>query len=303
MLMSAVDTYLAVRRTAGFELRLVEYYLRGFARFASAHGDTHVAAQTAIDWATIGASEADRYRRLTIVIRFARFMHAEDPRHEIPPADVFSGRRQRPIPYIFSDQEIQRVIACARQLGPTGSLRPHTYSTLFGLLAVTGMRTSEVRALQLGDITPDGLVIRESKFKKSRLVPLHQTTWEALNRYLNRRRRVAGDDPHLFVSCRGGKLSPTVVAETFHDVLQAAPIPDKPSGRRPRLMDLRHSFAVKALTLCPDDRDQVGQPMLALSTYLGHSKVESTFWYLESVPQLMANIARRCEAFVYGGAL
>jgi len=215
---------------------------------------------------------------------------------------VFSGRRQRPTPYIFSDKEIQRVIACARQLGPSGSLRPHTYSTLFGLLAVTGMRASEVRALKLSDITPDGLVIRESKYKKSRLVPLHLTSWAALRRYLDRRRQVAGHDPCLFVSRRAGKLSPTVLTETFQSVLQAAGIPDKPGERRPRLMDLRHSFAVKALVACPDNRDRVGQHMLALSTYLGHSKVESTFWYLESVPQLMANIARRCEAFVYGGA-
>ncbi len=303
MLMSAVDRYLAVRHAAGFQLKSIEYYLRDFARFATVRGDTHVVAQTAVDWASTAAAEAQRHNRLTTVIRFARFMHAENPHHEVPPEDVFCGRRQRPTPYIFSDEEIHRLMAYARQLGPPGTLRPHTYSTLFGLLAVTGIRASEARGLHLQDITPDGLVIRESKFKKSRLVPLHETTWDALTAYLDRRRHVAGHDPHLFVSCRSGKLSHTVVTETFHALLQAAGIHGKPEQRRPRLTDLRHSFAVKALLACPDDRDQVGRHMMALTTYMGHAKIESTFWYLESAPELMADIARRCERFVYGGAL
>lgn len=302
MLMSAVDRYLAVRRAAGFELKSIEYYLRDFACFAAGRGEARVVAQTAVDWATTAACEAQRHNRLATVIRFARFMHAEDPRHEVPPEDVFCGRRQRPPPYIFSDEEIQRLVAYAGQLGPPDTLRPHTYETLFGLLAVTGMRTSEARSLQWQDIAPDGLVIRESKFKKSRLVPLHETTWTVLRSYLARRRRVAGDDPHLLISRRGGKLSHTVVAQTFHAVLQAAGIHGKPGHRRPRLTDLRHSFAVKALRACPDNRDQVGQHMLALSTYLGHAKIEDTFWYLEGTPELMGDIARRCEAFLHGGA-
>lgn len=277
MLMPAVDRYLSVRRTAGFKLKPVEYYLRAFARFAATRGETHIVAQTAIDWAATAACEAQRHNRLTTVIRFAHFMHAETPLHEIPPEDVFCGQRQRPTPYIFSDEEIQRVVAYARQLNPPDALRPHTYSTLFGLLAVTGMRAAEARSLQWQDISSDGLIIRESKYKKSRLVPLHETTWTALTAYLERRRRIAGDDPHLFISRRGGKLSHTVVAETFHAVLQATKIDAKLGHRRLRLMDLRHSFAVKALMACPDNRDQVGQHMLALSTYLGHAKIEDTY--------------------------
>jgi len=127
-----------------------------------------------------------------MVIRFARFMHTEDPRHEIPPEGLFCGRRQRPRPYIFSDEEIQRLLMQARRLGPAGTLRPHTYTTLFGLLAVTGMRVAEARALHLDDITTDGLVVREAKFHKRRLLPLHASTEQALRRYLDRRLRVAG---------------------------------------------------------------------------------------------------------------
>lgn len=301
MLMPAVDAYLAVRRAIGFDLVPIERYLRQFARFAAARADTHVVAQTAIDWAATAASETERRCRLMAVIRFARFMQAEDPRHEIPSEDVFCRRRQRPTPYIFSEEELQRLVAHTQQLGPAGSLRPHTYSTLFGLLAATGMRVSEARALRLDDITTDGLRVRESKFKKSRLLPLHETAWAALERYLDRRRRVAGNCPYLFVTRRHDHLSRTVVTQTFHQVLQAAGIPSKPDKPRPRLTDLRHTFATRALETCPDDRDHVGQHMLALTTYMGHTCVASTYWYLESVPELMSDIARRCETFIYGG--
>lgn len=301
MLMTAVDTYVAVRRATGFQLKACEGYLRNFARFAAARGEQHVVTHTAIDWATTASSEAQRHHRLRTIVRFAQFMHAEDSRHEIPPAAVFCGRRQRPTPYIFSAEELQRLVVHARQLGPVGSLRPHTYSTLFGLLAATGMRPAEVRALQLSDITPDGLTIRESKFQKSRLLPLHETTWVALRSYVDRRRRVAGHNPYVFVSCRGRRLSHTVVAETFHAVVKAAGLPDAPGRPRPRLMDLRHTFAVRGLQTCPNAREHVGRQVLALTTYMGHAKVASTYWYLESTPELLADIAHRYEAFVTGG--
>lgn len=145
-------------------------------------------------------------------------------------------------------------------------------------------------------------MVREAKFHKQRLLALHASTEQALEQYLKRRLRIAGQDAHLFVSRRGGGLSHTVVAETFHEVLQAAGIPSTPEGTRPRLMDLRHSFAVKTLLDCPGERDHVGRNMLALTTYLGHAKVDSTYWYLESVPQLMTDIAGRCEAFLDGGS-
>jgi integrase/recombinase XerD len=167
MLMRAVDRYLAIRRAAGFALLPIERYLRHFAHFATACGDTYVVATTAIAWATLAPSEAQRHYRLQTVVRFARFMAAEDPRHEIPPARVFRGRRPRPTPYIFTDDEIHHLVESARSLGPPGSLRPQTYSTLFGLLAVTGMRVAEALALHCTDVTSDGLHIRHSKLHKA----------------------------------------------------------------------------------------------------------------------------------------
>ena len=301
MLMQAVDTYLAIRRAVGFALDHTEGYLRSFAQFATARGHTHVVATTAVDWASRTTSEAQRHHRLQTVRRFARFIAAEDPRHEIPPEGLFCGRRQRPIPYIFSDDEIQQLLGVARRLGPPGSLRPQTYSTLFGLLAVTGMRVSEARNLHLQDVTIDGLVIRETKCHKSRLLPLHETTYAVLDRYIGYRRHCAGTDPHLFVTCRGGQLSRTVVSETFHQVLKAAGIPHRPTRRRLRLMDLRHTFAVRALERSPETRHAIGRHTLALTTYMGHACVLDTYWYLETTPQLMTDIATACETFMYGG--
>jgi integrase/recombinase XerD len=292
-----------VRRAAGFALVPIEGYLRHFARFATARGDTHVVASTAIAWATMAPSEAQRHYRLQTVVRLACFLAAEDPRHEIPPVGVFRGSRPRPTPYIFSAEEIQQLLAHTRRLGPLGSLRPHTYSTLFGLLAVTGMRVGEALALQLTDVTVDGLLIRHTKFKKSRLLPLHATTQAALDYYLVQRRRVAGTTASLFASRRHGPLSRTVVTQTFHQVLTAAGIPQTSGRRRPRLIDLRHTFAVRTLEEGPETRDRVGRHMLALTTYMGHTCVASTYWYLESTPHLMMDIARTCETFVHGGTV
>jgi integrase/recombinase XerD len=301
MLMNNVEHYLAMRRAAGFALTPIEGYLRSFARFATQRGETWVVTTTAIDWAKRARAEAQRHYRLQTVVRFARFMAAEDPRHQIPPPGIFRGQRPRPIPYIFSETEIEQLLSAARHLGPPGSLRPHTYSTFFGLLAVTGMRVSEARNLHLQDVTEDGLLIRHTKFHKSRLLPLHATTQEALAQYLSYRRRVAGLDPHLFVTRRHGQLSRTVVKQTFHQVLQAAGIPREGSRSRPRLMDLRHTFAVRALERSPETREQIGRHTLALTTYMGHTCVASTYWYLERTPHLMVDIAATCEAFVYGG--
>jgi integrase/recombinase XerD len=128
MLMQAVDTYLAMRRAVGFALDHTEGYLRNFARFALARGDTHIVVTTAVDWASSTTSEAQRHNRLHTVIRFARFLAAEDSRHEIPPEGIFWGRRQRPMPYIFSENEIEQLLSAASRLGPPGSLRPQIYS-------------------------------------------------------------------------------------------------------------------------------------------------------------------------------
>jgi integrase/recombinase XerD len=298
MLMQAVDIYLAVRRAVDFKLEAVEGYLRNFAQFATAQGDTHVVTHTAIAWAAQASSEPQRHNRLSVVIRFARFSHAEDPRHDIPPERVFAGRRHHLTPYIFTDEELQALLAQTARLRPSRSLRPQTYRTLLALLAVTGLRISEALALRFKDVTPDGLTIRETKFRKSRLVPLHATTTAALQQYLTQRSDLALADDHLFVSRRQRPLSYHTVLETFHALLSAAGIPAEPERPRPRLMDLRHTFASRALERCPDGRENIGRHMLALTTYMGHARVQSTYWYLQRTPQRLGDIAQACETFV-----
>lgn len=298
MLMQTVDTYLSVRRAVGFKLADVERYLRDFARFASGRGDEYIVAQTAIDWARGTDSPAQCHLRLQMVVRLARFSQTEDPRHEIPPAAFFPRRHRRPTPYIFSTSELRALLVQAARLGPSGSLRPHTYSTLLALLSVTGLRISEAIALHLSDHRPEGLLIRETKFRKSRVVPLHPTSHAALEHYVEQRSRWAPDNNHLFISGRECALCAKVVRETFYQLCDRAGIPHTPGRPRPRLMDLRHTYATTVLAASPDGRDQVRRHMVALSTAMGHSSVANTFWYLERTPALMVDIADACQDYI-----
>lgn len=302
MMTQALNSYLAVRRAAGFQLKKVERLLRSFAQFCCNNGKTHVCAQTAIEWAALASSPAQRGFRLKTVAHFARYLRAEEPRHEVPPDDFFGGYQiRRRIPFIFTTADINRVVERALQLSPRGSLRPHAYSTLFALLSVTGMRVSEALALRFEDITADGLLIRDTKFGKSRLLPLHQTATVALEKYLLLRRRVAGADSHIFVSGRGKKLPYSTVRYTFQTLVRALKLHARPGQPHPRLHDLRHSFATRALESCPEGRDTIACHMVALATYLGHSSIQNTYWYFEATPQLLADIAGACERLVHGG--
>lgn len=303
MLTRAVDDYLAVRRTAGFALSVDAGLLRDFARFAGNLAQTHVRQQTAIEWATQAPSPAQRERRLGMVRRLAVYLRAEDSVHERVPRNVFAHRRTRPFPYLLSDRELQQLLAATARLRPRGSLRPLTYCTLFGLLAATGLRISEALHLTLDDIDADGLVIRQTKFRKSRLVPMHETTAAALDRYVAQRRAVAGGDAHVFVAATGRPLTYPMVNGTFHFLLRFVELQATLEKRAPRIHDMRHRFAVRALECAAGDRDHVAQHMLALSTYLGHTHVADTYWYLHATPHLMRHIADACAARATGGTL
>lgn len=299
MLTHAVESYLAVRRACGFGLKNETRFLRSFAAFSDARGKSHLCSETAIEWAGLARPVGERARRLGDVIQFARYVRAEDSRHELPPAAFGSENRRRPVPYIFSTHDIERLVQAAYQ--PVyQDLRRDTYSTLFALLACTGLRVSEAIHLRFEDITSDGLVIRCSKFRKSRLVPLHDTVRAQLERYLERRRHYVPFDDHVFVSLRGTPLLLGEVERAFHAIATKAGLPRETGRPRATLHGLRHTFAVRALETCPDGRDRITQHMLALSTYLGHSTIASTYWYLEATPQLMRDIAERCERFVTG---
>ncbi|MGH9663940.1 MAG: tyrosine-type recombinase/integrase, partial [Bryobacteraceae bacterium] len=244
---------------------------------------------------------SQRARRLGQVIRFARYIRAEDPHHEMPPT-VFGGEsRPRPVPYIFSREEIQSILQAASTLGKRNAFRGHTCNTFFALLACTGLRVSEAIHLCFQDVTADGLVVRCSKFRKSRLVPLHETTQAGLEQYLKRRRGFTALDDHLFVSLRRRPLLLHDAETAFHDIVEKIGRPRGKGLPRRTIHSLRHTFAVRALETCTDGRDRITKHMLALSTYLGHSKVADTYWYLEATPELMRNIADSCQSFFTGG--
>jgi integrase len=302
MLSAIVERHIALHLATGYLFRKQSCLLRSFARYASSKGDDVVRAITAVEWAALGPTVGTRHGRFEVVRRFARLVHVEDPRHEIPPQGVFGGRPRRRTPYIFSSSEIRALLEGAAELGPCHSLRPRAYVTLLGLIAATGLRISEALALRLGDITGAGLLIRESKFRKSRLVPLHPTTRAALDAYLRARAEYAVGDDAVFLSEWRTRMSYPTVLATFLALVRGLGIHPGPGKPGPRIHDLRHTFAVRSLEQCAGTRVAVTRHTLALSTYLGHAHVTDTYWYLQATPKLLADIAHQGESLAKRGA-
>jgi integrase/recombinase XerD len=299
-MITAVETYLAMRRAAGFALSNTEYLLRSFARFAADRQEPHIRTATAIEWASASVSVAQRHTRYQTVCRFAHYVRLEEARHESPPPNHFGYRKTRRVPHIYSRVEIDRLILAATHLPPPDSLRAHTYTTLISLLVATGLRISEALGLLVSDMTPNGLLIRKTKFQKTRLVPLHATTAAGLRRYLTHRRKMHSGADHVFISNSGQPLRYPEVHHVFRQLLKSANLlPSR--GRAPRLHELRHTFAVRALESSPTGRQRIGRHMVALATYLGHVNIDATYWYLETTPDLLREIAAAGESFMGGG--
>lgn len=304
MLIDDIERYIALRQSLGFKLQKPARQLRSFARFAMPRGESHIRAATAVAWAATAPTPEARHRWLGYVVRLARFLRAEDPAHEIPPEKLFAIRKSRLVPYIYTPDELTRILDTAGQLRQQkpNPLRRQLYVTLFGLIAATGLRVSEALNLRLGDMLPGGVLhIRETKFNKSRLVPLHKSVVDALERYLDMRRRFAGSNDHLFLSTKGTALVYTTVNCTFRRVLQLANIAPGRT-RRPRIHDLRHSFATRVLQQCGTERDAVARHFVALATYMGHADIAHTYWYLQATSELMTDIAAAAEALIAGAA-
>jgi integrase len=298
-MITAVESYLAVRRAAGFTLSNTEYLLRSFSAFAADKKQTHIRTATTIDWASQAVSVAQRHTRYQTICHFAQYLRVEDPRHESPPPNHFGYRKTRRVPYIYSRGEIDGLVLAATRLPASGSLRPKAYAALISLLAATGLRISEALHLLVSDITTSGLLIRRTKFQKTRLVPLHDTAVTGLDHYLMYRQETQRGGDHVFVSDKGQPLVYWKVHGVFRTLLKSAGL--KPSGGRwPRIHDLRHTFAVRALESSPTGRQRIGQHMLALATYLGHVNINATYWYLETTPELLREIAIVTESFLQG---
>jgi integrase len=301
MLIDDLARHVALHDALGFRFRTQRLLLRNFVAFAELQGDRFISTERVLAWAVEAPSPEQRRNRLLNVRRFAISMHAEDPRHEVPAADALGrGLFRRKLPYIYTADEIQQLIAAAASLPPAGTMRPLTYAMLFGLLAATGMRISEALALRLGDVTEDGLIVGKTKFHKSRLIPLHATTRKALNDYLSARTPIAAFSDAVFIANTGLAPAYETAASLFRQLSRKIGLRGGPGQPGPRIHDLRHSFAVRSLEQCPCDRNAVSRHILALSTYLGHAHVTDTYWYLQATPILMAQIAEAGEALQRG---
>jgi len=299
-----VEDYLTLRRAHGFAVERPGWLLRDFARFAD--GLAHpgpITVDLAVRWALSqrAGGPANAARRLGVVRQFARHRVALDPATEIPPSDVLGRPTGRPQPHIYSEEEIAALLQACRRLPPRDGLRPVTYVAFFALLASTGLRLSE--ACRLGrrdvDLTTGLLTVHAGKFRKARLVPLHPTGVQALARYAARRDacRTAPPSECFFRTDHTPALTRPAVEQTFRQLRHRLGWSAPGRTRRPRIHDLRHTFAVRRLLRWAHDGLALEGQMLALATYLGHAKVTDTFWYLSAVPELMAITAQRFERF------
>ncbi len=304
-LREACERYLQLRRALGYQLRGVDTLLRSFVTFADGEGATHVTTDLALRWAqqspkVQAATWADRLR---VVRRFAVWLSASDPQTQVPPADLLPGRRRRPRPYIYRDEEIERLVEAAARIRSVAGLKGHTLATFYGLLAVTGLRVCEALALDRQDVDLEEAVlrIRPTKFGKSRLVAVHETTRRALAEYARQRDRVVARPASaaFFLSEKGARVTGRAVRYHFVKVSRALGLrPAASNGRRgrgPRLHDMRHRFAVCTLLRWYRAGIDVDREMPKLTAYLGHIHVNVTYWYVEAVPELLELAARRLE--------
>lgn len=296
-LRQALTDYLELRRGLGFKLVREGLLLPGFVASIARTRKCFITAAWAVSWATrpAGATPQWHATRLRLVRGFARYAHALDPRHEVPPPDLLPCRPLRRSPFLFSTEDVCALMNATQHLN---GLRPHTYSTLIGLLAVTGMRVGEAIGLDIADVDlADGIVtVRGGKFGKSRQVPVHPSTRTALETYAKRRDRFfRGRDKAsaFFVSLTGTRLNYNNVQLTFSRLVDQGGLGE--SKPRPRLHDLRHSFAVSTFADWHRAKGDVEARLPALSTYLGHVGPNSTYWYLSASPELMGLAARRLE--------
>ena len=299
-LRQAVADYLTVRRALGFKLDRHGRLLPQFVDYLEDIGADTVTTEHALRWAMLpaDASPAWRAERLSVVRGFARYLQTIDPAAELPPADLLptSGSRRR-TPYLYSDQEIAALLAAAGTL--RAPLRAATMQTLIGLLAVTGMRIGEAIRLDRGDLDleHERLVVRNSKFGKSRELALHTTTTAALRAYLRRRDELLPrpDTPAVFVSLVGKRLLYRDVARTFRRLVERGGLTPRSASCRPRLHSLRHTFAVRSIQDAYRDGADVHARLSRLCTYLGHADPGATYWYLSAAPELLALAAERLQ--------
>jgi integrase len=298
-LRSALERYLTMCKGLGYRYEHQTRRLADFVVFMEKRRATTITTKLAMEWATLPPDRHASWAiRLTDVRGFARHVANFDPRTEVPPVGILPGWK-RAKPYVYSDAEIDALLTAALALPPKDGLRRWTYHTLFGLIAVTGIRISEAMSLERDDVDLDAgvLTVRLTKFGKSRLVPLHPTTCAVLRRYADRRHACFGSrgGSTFFVTERGGRLLHDHVYRVFWRLSREIGLRRRGDRAAPRVHDFRHRFAIRTLLDWYRDGKDIEQQLPVLSTYLGHAYVRDTYWYLSACPELMQDAARRLD--------
>jgi len=284
----------------GFQLHDVARQLDKFVSHLDEQGLSHITTAVVVSWISqLPISAATKAGRFGMIRHFAQHLRAIDSQHEVPPAGLFPGRSRRQKPYIYSDDEITRLMHAAQQIPWAAGSCAKTFTTLLGLLVVTGMRIGECLALNDADVDLEEGVIAVvgTKFRKSRLIPLHLSTQEHLRQYKRWRNRQFPKprSPSFLVSSRGTRLWKGNVRITFHRLSCQIGIRHPGERHGPRLHDFRHTFAVKTLRAWYDAGIDVEQHLPELATYLGHTHVSDTYWYLTGTPELLQVVAARID--------
>lgn len=297
-LRQALTDYLAVRRSLGYRLARPEKLLRQFIAYLEGAGAPTITTESALAWATLPGGDPNWHaHRLSVVRGFAAYLNSIDKAAEVPPAGLIPTRPRRATPYIYSGTDIEALMAAAASL--RYPLRVATYQTLIGLLAASGMRVGEAIRLDRVDLDLAGgmITVRQSKFGKTRLLPLHSSTVTALRGYLRLRVRLLphASTPALFISPAGTRLLYCNVHWTFQRLVREAGLEPRSAVCRPRIHDLRHSFAVRSVLDAYEAGEDGGARLALLSTYMGHVDPAHTYWYLSGAPELLALAAKRLE--------
>jgi integrase/recombinase XerD len=299
-----VDEYLALRRGLGYRLERLEETLRELVGFLKRRQAERVTTRLALEFATLRPALAAKTKsqRLSAVRGFARYQIGEDPKAEVPPIGLLPRGREHVKPYLYTDEEIRRLLAAALARDSLTIIQPWTYHCLLGLLAVTGMRVREVLNLECHDVDlAEGvLTVRKTKFGKTRLIPLHPSTIAVLRRYAGRRDRYLvlcryAPAVHFFISSCGRRVHKAALDRVFWELSRKIGLREVEASFGPRMHDLRHRFAVETLVRWYQAGENIDQRIYVLSTYLGHVDAASTYWYLRCTPRLMAAAAQRLE--------
>lgn len=292
-MLTRVRTYLSHRRAMGYRLHIEGELLLDFGRYADRRG--HLGPPTnplMLRWATLPSKGTRLYkaRRLEIVRTFAKHISAQEPSTEIPPRHILGPAHRRNPPHIYTAKQIHILMTRAVRL--SGKLRPDTYKTLVGLIACTGLRISEALNLDVGDVDFDHgvLTVKESKYRLTRLVPIHRSTVAALKHYDSRRRKLWPHAASFFVSERGVRLTRSSAHHTFRQIARTI----SPTSGRPtvRIHDLRHTFACRVILMWERTKQRASGRIAILSRYLGHARVTDTYWYLTATPELLNAAAK-----------